>query len=58
MRIQRVCRLMTPAITVATGKTACGTGSFLSSAALPRRLFIELMMLCEKKFQNSTPAST
>ena len=50
--------LITPDSTVASGKTAFGTGSFWIRPALPRRLFIEVTMLCEKKFQNSSPART
>ena len=45
-----------PEITVASGKTALGTGSFWRSWALPRRLFIEATMLWLKKFQNRMPA--
>ena len=33
---------------------AFGTGSFWISPPLARRLFIDVTMLCEKKFQNST----
>ena len=42
---------------MATGKTALGTGSFCRMPALPRRLFMEATMLCEKKFQKRIPAS-
>ncbi len=49
-------RFTTPEITVASGKTALGTGSFWRSWALPRRLFIEATMLWLKKFQNRMPA--
>ena len=49
---------MTPEMTTATGKTDFGTGSFWISPPLARRLFIDVTMLCEKKFQNSRPART
>jgi hypothetical protein len=50
-------RFTTPETTVATGNTAFGTGSLERMLALPRRLFIEATIDCEKKFQNRIPAS-
>ena len=47
-----------PDSTVDSGKIAMGTGSFCRIGALPLRLFIDVMMLCWKKFQKRMPAST
>ena len=50
-------RLISPEITVASGKTALGTGSLRRIAVFAFRLCIEATMLWLKKFQNRMPAS-